>query len=506
MRREPTPTTEGFTFRPALQLMGGRLVGFVATFFVPIVLVRVFAPEVFGTYKQLFLIYGTVFPLAQIGMAESLYYFLPTARRRAGRYLLNAAMALGSAGLVCFVALTLGRGWVATWMNNADLAGHLPLIGLYLLLMLVAAVLEIGLVARERYRTAAFTYAGSDLLRAALLLAPAVLFGSLRWLIYGAVAFAGLRLLGTLGYLGGGFRDDLEPSRRLFKAQVAYAAPFQLAVVLEIVQANVHHFAVSSAFDVATYAIYAVGCLQIPLVDLAASSVCNVMMVKMREASRAGLRSRVLEIWHSATRKLALIFVPLTALLVLVARDFIVLLFTEEYAAAVPVFIVWALFILLSVLQTDSVLRVYAETRFLAVMNLARLIVVVASISLLMGWLGLPGAVLATVLATVVGKGMALARMGGLLEARIGELLPWRQLATVGAAAALAAIPAGLLDRLVVWPEIAELAAVGTTYAVAYLMALLALDVLDDQERALMTRWLERLSPLRPRPGLSQAE
>ena len=31
----------------------------------------------FGTYKQLFLIYATLFGVAQLGMAESLYYFIP---------------------------------------------------------------------------------------------------------------------------------------------------------------------------------------------------------------------------------------------------------------------------------------------------------------------------------------------------------------------------------------------------------------------------------------------
>ena len=37
------------------------------------------------------------------------------------------------------------------------------------------------------------------------------------------------------------------------------------------------------------FAIYAVGCLQIPLVELIASPACNVMMVGMRERLREGI-------------------------------------------------------------------------------------------------------------------------------------------------------------------------------------------------------------------------
>jgi hypothetical protein len=61
------------TSRPALLLVAGRSAGFAASFAIPIVLARTFDPGAFGTYKQLFLVYTTLYGLAQIGAAESLY-------------------------------------------------------------------------------------------------------------------------------------------------------------------------------------------------------------------------------------------------------------------------------------------------------------------------------------------------------------------------------------------------------------------------------------------------
>ena len=52
-------------------------VGFAAAFAIPVVLARIFDQAAFGTYKQLFLIYATLYGLAQLGAAESLYYFVP---------------------------------------------------------------------------------------------------------------------------------------------------------------------------------------------------------------------------------------------------------------------------------------------------------------------------------------------------------------------------------------------------------------------------------------------
>ena len=54
----------------------------------------------------------------------------------------------------------------------------------------------------------------------------------------------------------------------LWREQWAYALPFALAVGIEVIQPNFHQYVVASRFDAATFAIYAVGCLQIPLVDL----------------------------------------------------------------------------------------------------------------------------------------------------------------------------------------------------------------------------------------------
>src|SRR5260221_3215420 len=87
--------------KPAFLLVAGRTVGFVAAFAIPIMLARIFTRAEFGTYKQLFLIYSTLFGLAQIGMAESLYYFMPRRSDENGRQLVNELATLAFAGLTC---------------------------------------------------------------------------------------------------------------------------------------------------------------------------------------------------------------------------------------------------------------------------------------------------------------------------------------------------------------------------------------------------------------------
>src|SRR5206468_2317077 len=160
------------------------------------------------------------------------------------------------------------------------------------------------------------------------------------------------------------FGGDLRFDIALWRGQLAYALPFALAVGVDVVQANVHQWVVATRFDAATFAIYAVGCLQIPLVDLVCTSTANVMMVKMAETAFA----------------------------------------------------------------VDAVLRVYAQTRFLFVMNAVRLAVILASISWFLSTFGLIGGVLVTLVSTSLVKAAAVVRVAGLLNVGLGEVLPWRKL------------------------------------------------------------------------------
>src|SRR5262249_23748089 len=105
-------------FKPALLLMGGRTIAFAATFFIPLVLARIFDQAQFGTYKQLFLIWGTVFAIGQMGMVQSLYYFLPRTPRAAGAYAMNCLIFMAGAGLFCLAALMIAAPRLSHWLSN----------------------------------------------------------------------------------------------------------------------------------------------------------------------------------------------------------------------------------------------------------------------------------------------------------------------------------------------------------------------------------------------------
>src|SRR6185503_8406068 len=125
-----------------------------------------------------------------VGAAESLYYFVPQRHADPGRSVCNAIVTLAVAGVACCASLFLARDVIAGWLGNPALASVVPLLGVFVALTLVSSPFEIVMVARHQPQAAAYTYAGSDVVRTVLFTAPALMFGTLQAVMVGAAAFA----------------------------------------------------------------------------------------------------------------------------------------------------------------------------------------------------------------------------------------------------------------------------------------------------------------------------
>lgn len=485
---------ESSIFGPALLLMGGRGVAVAITFVLPLVLARILTPDLFGTYRQLLLVVTTVYGIAQLGMAESLFYFIPADPGRAGAYAGNAMLTLAAAGAVIAVAVTLVQSPIAGALDNPALQGLLALVGGYLALMLVSAPLEIVLVSRGRHTAASVAYAISDIGRALSMLLPALVWRRLDALFAGAILFAAVRAAWAVIACRREFGAELRADPPYLGLQLRYALPLQLAAALEIAQANFHSYVVAGRFDPATFAVYSIGCLQIPLVDLVASSACNVMMVRMRQRMAPDEPAAIMPIWRDTARKLALLLVPLLCLLGLAAHDLITVLFTDVYAASVPVFRIWLLVLLLAAVPVHGPLRVLDDTRVLALQTFAKLLIVAVFTIPFLAIFGLPGAVLVALAAMLFGKSLLLVRLAKRTGSPLARVLPWRSYAGIALAAAAAAAPA-IAVREIAGSSFDRLVLTAAAYLTAYAALAWKCGVLDRSDRQRLLGFARRVRP-----------
>ena len=86
-------------------LMLGRGAATVLSFALPLILTRLLPQTEFGTYKQVWLVVTTAYFMLQLGLAQSLYYFLPRKDGQQRAWVTQASFSLLTLGAICAVGL-----------------------------------------------------------------------------------------------------------------------------------------------------------------------------------------------------------------------------------------------------------------------------------------------------------------------------------------------------------------------------------------------------------------
>jgi peptidoglycan biosynthesis protein MviN/MurJ (putative lipid II flippase) len=266
-----------------------------------------------------------------------------------------------------------------------------------------------------------------------------------------------------------------------------YALPFGAAMILNVPQQAAHQYAVSLMAPPAVFAIYAAGCFQVPLVDLLYSPTSDVLMVRVGQLDKQGEGEKAVALFREAARKLALVFIPASAFLVVSAPWVVRALFGAKFDAAVPIFRVSVLGVMLASLPMDGLLRARGETKHLFYAYLVKALVTVPLLAALVPWLGPMGGILGWLAAELVGKAMLILRIPRALAvgSRVPALREWLPVpelvrivgATVACSAGvllLAPILAGSLLQAERAGAVVQVAAAGAVFSAA-LLALMQL-------------------------------
>ena len=90
------------------------------------------------------------------------------------------------------------------------------------------------------------------------------------------------------------------------RQQLTYALPFGLAALLYSSQTDVHNFFVGNKFSAADFAVYSIGCFQLPLIWVLYESVSAVVIPKMSELQANGEKRQMIALSVNAMLKLGL--------------------------------------------------------------------------------------------------------------------------------------------------------------------------------------------------------
>src|SRR5262249_22312146 len=237
------------------------------------------------------------------------------------------------AGSVVAVLFLFYPQWLGIIFSSPDIIQHIPIVGVIILLWLMSATLDMLPLALGDTRTAAIFIILPQISRSCLIIGATILFRNERAIIRSAVVQCMFQLALVFWYLWRRYRPWRNPlDWPLFKAQIANAIPYGAGNVIFYLQGQLHNLFISHFFTPAVFAVYSVGCFQLPLLSLLTNSFSTVMFPEIARLGAMKDYRGIIAICSDSLRKLALAFIPACILLFILRDDFFALLFPRAYA------------------------------------------------------------------------------------------------------------------------------------------------------------------------------
>ena len=486
-------------------LMVARVTGFAFTFLIPIVLSRVLDLKQFGLYKQAFLIVATAQSILPLGFGMSTFYFLSREHEERKR----AAIA-GNALLFHVLMGTLAATTVFFWpgilthiFGSADLLRYSNQIAAILLFWITSYLIESIATANQDVMFSTAFIITAQLTKSIAMLSAALLTRSVEGVLYAGMFQGILQTAVLLWYLGLRFPAYWRRfSFSILRWQVSYTLPLGLAGLIYTLQNDIHNYFVSNAFGAAAFAIYSVGVAQLPLIGMMRESVNAVLLGRVSSLQQQGRRQEILRLSIQVMRKLALVYWPLYALLMIVANEFVIVLYTGRFESSVPLLRINLTLLPFMIIVQDPILRAFAEHRYYLLLIRAVLVTILITIlTTSLDRIGLVGAVTLVVSISLVERVLILLKTTRVLGFSLKD---GRELATLSRIAAITAIAAivAFIVRLLLLPQKPGVVLILTSAAFAgvYVALLLRAGNLQADERELTRRyWGRALSLLQPR-------
>ncbi len=480
----------------AFWLMVAKTIGFGLTLVLPIVLVRVLDQDHYGVYRQAFVVVTTAYSMLSMGVGMSAFYYLPRLAEGRARVVLNILIFHLAAGIVPLVLLLSYPRILERLFGGPELLPYAPLIAGVMLLTIFSSFLEIVATALQDVRSSTVFIIVAQLSKVAFMVAAALYWRSVGALLWASAAQGALQSAILLWYL----RDRFGTFWRawdwgFFREQMGYALPYGLYGILATVQSDMHNYFVSNAFGPASFAIYSVGCMQVPLLGLLRESINSVLIARTSELQQQDQPREILLTTARAMRKTALFYLPAFALLAVLGRPLIVFLYTRAYEASWPIFAINLLMLPAMVLITDPVIRAYPEHRyFLVRIRIVLVVIQMAILALATRAIGMRGAVLVLVLVSVAERVLLGVRVASILNARLADLRLFAGIAKIGLAAALSGAITWLLRHaLAAAPAFLSLAVCGSVFALLFFGLMAGLGFFEPEEREMVRRQFLRL-------------
>jgi O-antigen/teichoic acid export membrane protein len=243
---------------------------------------------------------------------------------------------------------------------------------------------------------------------------------------------------------------------------------------------------ISIYFTPAQYAIYSRGAMELPLVNIITYPIVAGLLMPTFVRQLSGKQRNTKEfvqLWQNTIRKIALIIFPIFVLLLVISRQFITLLYTDNYAGSVNIFRIYLFLALTNIAAYDVILQAAGKTRFVLYITTFALFFNLILNFILIKSLGVLGPPLATVITIFLTTGFYLITIKMVLQLSYTQVFPWVKLAKILIVAGIAGLLTFPLTHLAI-SKIEIIVIAGTVFSIIYVTLIYRFSLLQKDDLA----------------------
>ena len=362
----------------------------------PMIMARIFPAHEVGIFRMFFL-YLMVVPALSLnaGIINGLYFW-------AGKNS-NGKKEIAESGALLFwiglIFTTLAWLTRSQWNTFIELPPSTEWLFIACIFPTVLATFyESSCIAQGRLWTGALFSASFELIRAVILLGVIVYFRTLE-----AVLLTHLVMMIFKVFIGFilGIKDGITTfrvERQDIGPIIKYALPVSIAAVFDLIVTSSDRFILTKFIEPAEFAIYAIGCLSLPPLQMLEQSINKVLIPKLAKALERKETLQAKFLYREAMSELSFFLIPAVCGIFIFSDPLIQLLFSSRFSASAYFLKIYAFTYLLYAIPQDAAFRATGSGRWILTTSIKFGLVSMIGVYLMTRFYGATGALLTSIL------------------------------------------------------------------------------------------------------------
>jgi len=278
-----------------------------------------------------------------------------------------------------------------SYSNNFNLK---LLIFTYTAINPISFLIEYIFFLKSKYKNLILYGLISLILQIILIATPVLLKFSLVTCFYGVIVFALFKsvLLFFLLKTHSIFKFD----KKIITKQLSFAFPLILSNILAGSAPYIDSFIINQNFDAEKFAVFRYGAKEFPLFMLVANTFSNSILPSF---ALSDSKKKVLNLIKTKSKKMILIFLPITILLLLFSHILYPIVFSNKFTESYKIFDIYLLLIVSRLVFPQTILTGLNKTKSIAIVSAIELFINVLTSFILIQFYGIIGVAYGTLIA-----------------------------------------------------------------------------------------------------------